>query len=275
MNTKVAKVVSCNLHRERHVSEDTALYKYLSIEGFLFLLEYRQLIFSKITQWPDAYEGGRFEFFMRIKKDQPFSDKTKNDFYGSCWSLQSEHRSLYKSTSDYENAVSELRKDGSASMWEAYCPRGGVRIKTTITKIIAALEQYLTNCEVFRGKVFYEPATSWSKTMKTKDLVSLFLMKRIPFRHESEYRFILVPNHAQPTVTNIAVPIGNWFDFIDEILVSPCTDQNKWISRTIYNMAIRAAIKSGNTCINWKNGGQYCHISQLYGNVTEIVGDDE
>lgn len=275
LNCKVTKVVSCNLHRERHVSEDTALYKYLSIEGFLFLLEYRQLMFSRVTQWPDAYEGNRFEFFKTIKKDNPLSDKTKSDFYGSCWSLQTEPRSLYKHVSDYENAVHELRKDGSASMWEAYCPRGGVRIRTTIAKINSALELNLTNCKVFRGKVFYEPATSWSKTMKTKDLISLLLMKRIPFRHESEYRFIVVPDHSPTTFTNLPIPIGNWFDFVDEILVSPCTVKNKWISRTIYNMAIRASINAGNTCINTKDSVQYCRISQLYGNVTETVGNHE
>jgi len=267
---RLAQIKSCLLEGEEDLPDETPLFKYLSIESFLYLVEFRRLNLSRITNWPDAYEGTRFEFFRKIKTQDEFSNNTKDDFYGSCWSLQTEEPCLYESQEVHKLAIDELYRNGSAAMWEAYCKNGGVRIKTTLKKLNALFLNGLANCSIYRGKVFYEPATSWNKTIKTSGLISLLFMKRISFRHEAEYRYILVSD--EPRQESI-IDVSTWklSDFLDEILVSPATSSQKWISRTLYHLGVDISLEN-RICINSKNGNQFCRISQLYGLVSEIVG---
>ncbi|MGE5444933.1 MAG: DUF2971 domain-containing protein [Ignavibacteriales bacterium] len=220
----------------------------------------------------DAFEGYGYEFFKKATKDHQLANK--DDFYGSCWSLQSEEKSLYEDVKEYELAIEELESEGSASMWESYCRNGGVRIKTTVGKINNLLSDYLEGFNIYRGRVFYEPASSWKKTKESyrnRDVVLTFFLKRISFRYESEYRYIIVPNkHIKENI--VSVLINNiLYDFIDEILVSPATTSNKWISRTLYNIGIRIPPPSSGLN-SAKNGKQFCRISQLYGPISQVLG---
>lgn len=249
---------------------DTPIYKYLSLESFLHFMQFKQIMCSKISKWPDAYEGGRFDFFKKIKKDDSFSTKTKGDFLGCSWTLQNENSSIYENKLEHEKAEEELENEGSAAMWESYCPNGGVRIKTTIGKVINVLLSKDDQYNFFRGCVYYEPSHYWDKTLKAKELISLLFMKRVSFRHESEYRFILsAKNHSCEDF--IYFYIDNVYDFIDEFLISPATKSREWISKALYQCAV------GITCIptihgtNHKNGKQYCRISSLYGYVSEEI----
>ena len=265
---------SCLLQGDNDLHGETPLYKYLSVEAFLYLIEFKRLIFSRITTWPDAYEGVRFESFNKFKKNPEYSKNKKDDFSGSCWSLQSEDKRLYDDNDDmkeknYQAAIDELKRNGSAAMWESYCKYGGVRIKTTLDKLNKLFSTKLQNCRLFREKVYYEAASSWSKTIKAPNIISALFMKRIPFRYESEYRYILVLNESKKI---ISVEIDDLFDLIDEILFAPATPPNKWISRTLYNIGVGISINPDRGEINIKNGEQFCRISQLYGSISEIVG---
>ena len=73
---------SCLLQGDNDLHGETPLYKYLSVEAFLYLIEFKRLIFSRITTWPDAYEGVRFEFFNKFKKNPEYSKNKRDDFYG-------------------------------------------------------------------------------------------------------------------------------------------------------------------------------------------------
>ena len=269
---------SCLLQGDNDLHGETPLYKYLSVEAFLYLIEFKRLIFSRITTWPDAYEGVRFESFNKFKKNPEYSKNKKDDFYGSCWSLQSEDKRLYDDNDDmkeknYQAAIDELKRNGSAAMWESYCKYGGVRIKTTLDKLNKLFSTKLQDFRLIRGKAYYEAASSWSKTIKTPNITSALFMKRIPFRYESEYRYILVLNESKKDKI-ISVEIDDIFDLIDEILVAPATPPNKWISRTLYNIGVGISINPDREgiSINSKNGNQFCKISQLYGSISEIVG---
>lgn len=267
---KLTQIKSCLLEGDDDIHEETPLFKYISIESFLYLVEFKRINFSRITNWPDAYEGSRFEFFRKINIQDGFSNNTKKDFYGSCWSLQTEEPCLYENQEAYKLAMDELYRDGSAAMWEVYCKNGGVRIKTTLKKLNELFLNGLAKCNVYRGKVFYEPTTSWNKTIKTADLISLLFMKRISFRHEAEYRYILVSDkHRQESIIDVSTE--KLSDFLDEILVIPATSSKKWISRTLYHLGVDISLENG-ICINSKNGNQFCRISQLYGPVSQIVG---
>ncbi len=256
----------CIFSGENDLPPETPIYKYLSIEAFLDLIVSRRLIFSRITSWPDAFEGFRFNFFRRLINDENFSNYDKNDFYGNCWSLQTDDRRLYDDIRDHQAAEEELKSNGSAAMWESYCKHGGVRIKTTVGKLDELFTAYISDCRLLRGKVFYESAERYESL--THQLIYTIFVKRIPFRHETEYRYILIKNVAgQERI--IAIKVNNLSELIDEILVAPASTNKKWIARTIYKISVSILPNGGNV----KNGKQFCRISNLYGNISEEISD--
>lgn len=263
MNDQI-RVHPCLRKGEKDLPQDTPLYKYLPIEAFLYLMHFNILTFSRFASWPDAYEGARYELFKQFKNDPQFSGLTKNDFFGSCWTLHTEDSCLYKNKKEHKLAVEDLHRNGSASMWETYCRNGGVRIKTSLGKIDDLLNNSLNSYKVFRGSVYYESVIDFQKTTKTSDLVSTLFMKRLAFRHEAEYRYILVPN-SSANKTLITIPFGVFFEFFDEVLISPGTNSTKWISRTLYNIVSEIAIAR-------RYQKQFCKISQLYGPISETIG---
>lgn len=264
------KVSLCE--NETDLPDDTPLYKYLSTDSFLHFVEFNRLLFTRIISWPDSYEGSRYTLLSKVHEQTEFPGRSKDDFYAMCWSLQIDDPRLFKDATDYEKAVQELQRNGSAAMWESYCKNGGVRIKTTLGKLDKLFKSRVADCQLFRGRVYYEPADSWSTTLKAPSPISPLLHKRISFRHENEYRYILVPDNAirQPI---IPVEVENIFDLCDEILVCPATSRNKWVSRTLYHVGIDLTINKENSfCINSKNNRQFCRISQLYAIISETVG---
>ena len=263
----------CLFEGETDLPLDTPLYRYMSIESFLYFLQFQRIRLSRITEWPDSYEGTRFDFLKRLKDDE-FSNISKDSFHASCWTLQTEERSIYGGREDHFNdAQEELARNGSAAMWDSYCQAGGVRIKTTLGKLDSLLSKRLPTWRVFRGKVYYEASKTWDKTLNAPSLVATLLHKRVSFRSEAEYRFIVVPENDADSSAKDGLLIEDLYDFFDEILISPATSRNKWISRTLYNIAVNSvSVRPPHFTVNSKGGQQYCRISQLYNTVSEIVG---
>ena len=270
--TEEQKMQTCILKGDVDIPLETPLYRYLSTEAFLYLLAFRRMMYSKVSEWPDSFEGTRFDFLKKAREDAEFSGILKNYFYISCWTLQTEESCLYKDNPTFIAAQEELAKNGSAAMWESYCKNGGVRIKTTLGKVESLFLSKLTNCKIFRGKVYYEPADNWAITLQTQSLVSTLMHKRVSFRSESEYRFVFLPESKEGNPRE-SVHVDDLFEFLDEILISPATSSNVWLSRTLYNIAANLSIQLPHrTCINNKNGEQFCRISQLYKPVSEEIG---
>lgn len=262
----------CILVGDVDLPSETPLYRYFSTEAFLYFLAFGRVMFSKISEWPDSFEGTRFEFLKKARDDKEFTNTAKNDFFISCWSLQTEERCLYKDEAVFISAQNELAINGSAAMWESYCKNGGVRIKTTLGKVESLFLSNLPEWKIYRGKVYYEPADNWSMTLQTPSLVSTLMHKRVSFRSESEYRFVLLPE-AEVKESRESVKVDDLFEFLDEILISPATTSNVWLSRTLYHIAVGITIKPPErTCINNKNGNQFCRISQLYKVVSQTIG---
>ena len=260
----------CLFLNESDLPKTTSIYRYLSLESFLFLLVNRNLTFSKAKNWPDAYEGVRFKYMKRAKNIYP--EKEFKNFYGCCWSLQNENPCLYDDESEYKKAIKELERHGSASMWETYCKNGGVRVKTTIKKLDNLLKKTFSDFEIYRGKVQYEPQKSWRTVVQSNDWINLLFVKRVGFRYESEYRYLLYTNKRTQDKF-VFLPIGDLYDFFDEILICPAIEKNEWISKTLYNLCVGLTIdpRRGRTTINNKNGKQFCRISQLYSTISEII----
>jgi hypothetical protein len=260
------------LKGEEDLPDETPLYNYMKIEEFLHLIEFKRLIFSKITSWPDSFEGFLFEFFKKFENDPLLKDNKKDDFYGSCWSLQTEDICLFRNDREYQAALQEIRETGSASMWETYCKNGGVRIKTTLSKLNKLFFKKLSDPKLIkRGEVHYEPKVILN--IEPQNLISTFFTKKVSFRHESEYRYILIPNKLENGKL-IYVEIDDLFDLIDEIMVAPAIKANKWISRTLYNICVDTFI-SPEGWTNNKNGKEFCKISQLYGLISNNIGHSD
>jgi len=241
------------------------------MESFLYFLLHKEIMFSKLSSWPDAFEGARFEFFKQIENEDEYSNKTKDHFFGSSWTLQTENSCCYCDSDEHETAEKELREVGSASMWEVYCRNGGARIKTTIGKVETILKQKANNYDCHKGEVHYEPSDYWNRTLTTSNLISKLFIKRVSFRHESEYRFILVANKNTET-NQIFFDVASLYDFVDEFLISPAISNNVWISKMLYHYAISESKSKDSVGTNYKNGKNYCKISQLYEkNISEEI----
>lgn len=253
------------------ISLDTEIYKYMSLQSFLYLFQCHKIVFNKISNWPDAYEGGRFDLYKRIYGDINIQDIKIDNLFGCCWTFEEVDSRLFYNSHEFEKANNELKKLGSAAMWESYCKNGGIRIKTTIRKLLDVIdnnEKYQFKC--YKGKIKYEAASSISiNPQKTYGAISAFFIKRMPFIYESEYRFLL-ENTSEQNHDTLEFDIENFFDFIDEFLISPSVIPNKWLSRSIYSLVVNKTSRPG-FGINKKNDKQFCRISGLYGHISEEV----
>lgn len=250
---------------------ETPLYRYLSGSTYRLLLENQELWLRKITSWHDSHEGMRFDAMKCKEPSHPYAGKMLDDFYATCWSLQTEDKLLFVTERDsqksfdeeaYQRSVVELATHGSDAMWRAYCPRGGVRIKTTIGKLVELLSSAsLPTTRLHAGQVYYDPFESnWGGTLGSKHFASAFLQKRVCFRSEAEFRFLFCASEDVAD-TSVKIPIQNLYHFIDEVLVSPAKLSDEAEIHELVNISRRIA--PGNV----KDGKQFCRISQLNGNV--------
>lgn len=220
---------------------------------------FRKLRFSCLKSWSDAFEGGMYEHLRKNSIYSQYFEKELANFAGSCWTLHQEDPRLFESMHELDAATKELLKDGSAAMWEAYCRTGGVRIKTTIRKVLESVLEADPKHDCIRGKVFYEPA-AWISRNPGVEPYSFLFKKRISFRFESEYRIIVASNQPE----GLVIPIFDFDNFIDEYLISPAIKQNAWISKSLYmHIVDRTATR--------EQIGMKCRISSLYSLISEEI----
>jgi hypothetical protein len=248
---------------ENTVDDKTPLYRYYDLLSFLYLIGSKKLRFSKIKDWPDKFEGASYVYSEKIFN----SDKqVKIDHvFGSCWTQEIDIKECYDSVEDYEKANAEIQEHGSGALWEQYCSSSGVRVKTTLGKILAKIDKFKdgkTGLELIHNKVQYSPGININR-----DTTDNLFHKRVPFRHECEYRFILIDYNKLED--NVEVSIGDPLDFFDEYLICPTTKNNKWIVNTIYQTLVPTF---KDMKVNSKNGNLFCRKSQLYENSSNELG---
>jgi len=137
-------------------------------------------------------------------------------------------------------------------MWQIYCREGGVRAQTTIGKFKEIIGSD-HNIELFKhGAVTYLTKSLFHQEARISNIDNTLFVKRIPFRHEMEYRFIVKPIvDTQSHVTKIKP-----FELFDSFLISPGMKNTEIeISKCIYNKLTRLT-----SSVN---------ISQLYGSISQ------
>ena len=160
------------------------IYKYMSFEQFISMVEMKKLHLTRIDCWEDVYEG---YFIKELFKERllllEFSPK-QLDLLKTCLL-----RCLY--------AQSWCSQDGeSDAMWRIYSSNNnGVRIKfsqETIQKNIQGIDRREIKVEPL-FKIDYEDKIPVAKKIKSTDLLDNITYplkyKRTAFKHEAEYRF--------------------------------------------------------------------------------------
>lgn len=206
-----------DLSREK-LPDDTAIYKYIDADTFFdYYLNTDQptLLFRNIHEWYDSHEGLINDMLKAFDNKRGIAQETRDlqSYLGSCWALCADDERLYGSDEELELANNELVEFGSDAMWQTYCPIGGVRIQTTIGKLRNKLEGF----EYVHGLVKYASHKRAAGTTCSGIRDGALFTKRIPFRHENEYRFIItLPEQTQSLSLRFEL-----MELVDEFLISP------------------------------------------------------
>lgn len=208
-----------NVEEEEHINFcNTSIYQILPLKYLIKVLLNKKLRFNNILKsWEDPYEL----FFLKQNISlegksiaSTLSEQCKN-LYGQCWSLN----------------------EDSDAMWRIYSrDKEGVRIKTSIIKMIKALDQArgMLFVGAYFGKVEYKDKNSILKWMEQKlkegsgelfkALTDSLFIKRFEFVHENEVRFIInnVKSESYDNIYDDHIDLKvDPFDFIEEIALDP------------------------------------------------------
>lgn len=211
------KNVSSNLLNKK-------IYRYVSFETLLSLIENRSNRLSKVTSWKtfDPYENVLFEVPIKSNNDIIHLSELSRHYYAQCWSLEKE----------------------SDVMWQLYRSRyinkgGAVKIESTIGDL-------LNSCSSedfkFIGKVDYLKISGLKKYSKKlresfedvlmsdggtgKAIARQLLIKRFAYRFEREIR-LLVPKFKFKNENNFPENFDYKVDpktFIKKVVFDPLMD---------------------------------------------------
>lgn len=203
--------------------DSQVIWKYLSLEGFIWILQNKALWFSNVNRFEDPFEG-TFVDQVRTGLNSvvatiPFTigrrsnpEDEKNSLLVHCWHMSEEE---------------------SYAMWKIYSDvEIGIALKTTFGKLTSSLQN--EGREVFAGKVNYERRSQ--AAIRTNSFQS-FLRKDPVFSFENELRF-LVTNENDPIngySSGKAFPFAPTKGLI-EILISPYS--KPWQRELIRNLLI-------------------------------------
>jgi hypothetical protein len=244
------------------LSEDTFVYKYMSLDSFLFVLTSSDLLFQRVRNWPDRYEGFWFEFC--IKNGILKSDSIVDNYYGSCWCLQKEDERFFDKLEDYYASQHGILQNGSSCMWGSYCINGGVRIRSSIGKICNLLKK--KNLSFIHGEIKYENIESVSSPIS--GIEDLLFRKSSSFREEKEYRFYIKKEHEESV---LKIKTNGIKEIIDEILICPNINSDAWKSRSIFRLVVDYLIDS--TKKYDRELLDNIRISGLYSSISEEVNE--
>lgn len=187
------------------------IYQILPLKYLIKILTKDTIRFMNIFKhWQDPYELFLLKQNIYVE-GRSYKERLNHQcmrYYGQCWSLT---------------------KDSDA-MWRIYSNhKDGVRIKTTVGKLISELEQTrgMTAVIPYFGKVKYYSKNEieiWMQTNLNEGSGQLFdalknslFIKRLEFSHENEMRFVLYFDETTDSVINSGKYLCDniYDDFID------------------------------------------------------------
>lgn len=212
---------------------DTPIYRIFSFKRLEEVFKEKKLTLVKPELWDDPFENFILHSIAIRPDGSKFEIEFRDDYYGQCWSLQKE----------------------SDAMWRIYSPeKDGVKVKTTIRKLIQSLldaentsnNNYYSPLKKvsFIGKVKYEKAFHLVQMLKDKERMSnkiydetgwgqasTFFFKREAFRHEKEVRIIF--NSQYDHKLKLHKININPLDLFDNIVFDPRMTREKYIENKL------------------------------------------
>ena len=252
------------------IKDNKKIYKYLSLDKFLYLLEKKTLSLVQATKhWEDPYEGiavdskiqGYIDYVKNVdnvKLNNEVLEKDIDIINGLPQNIKdSAERSivLQRHQKKLVHGTSWTLNPESDAMWRIYSPdKHGIQIQTTVGKLKCTLKQVKSPkswIETYYtvGKVSYD--------LPTKTHINLeedFLFKGKAFEHEQEVRGLVQPIH--PHVSYSQIPKDVDFinakivdNFIEKVIVDPMAED--WFVNAVTSYCKKEDIL-------------YCEKSKLY-----------
>jgi hypothetical protein len=194
---------------------EDSLWRYVDLWKLVYLLDRKLLWFSRLDTLDDPYEG---------LPTRPLID----DMWKAIEGLPAEDRSRMVKVAEHNTQVFQMGREvllvscwhvnpgESAAMWRLYAPSGeGIAIRTTFENFRRSLISETTT--VHGGMVEYVDFESHRP--ETFNILQWASLKRVAFRHESEFR-AFVMSSTWPTQLGIGVSVD--LDYLlSEVYVLP------------------------------------------------------
>lgn len=204
------------------VSEDRTIYRYLSIDRFLSIIENEENTLVHISKWEDPNEA------YLIKARIAECDITGHDEDMRKW--YDRYRTFYGQSWMFNGAESDV-------LWRAHGMRGEtVRIATTVRGLCSTLERLIGigggYLNAFVGAISYDTEMRCEIPDDDMDLVKTLFMKRKEFSDETEFRAVVKLEDKdrradkERSVINTSGGLLKYkiavLDLIQSVLVDPC-----------------------------------------------------
>ncbi len=159
---------------------DKPVYRIMSMQRVLEVLNKKQLSLVKPKKWDDPFENALLASPFEFESGERVNFSARDSVYGQCWTLHRE----------------------TDAMWRIYsAQKDGVRVTSTPRKLLEALnktEPEYSGVRCFIGQVTYMKKTALLDKLGKIHIVNTngsgfaesLLYKRNEFRHEKEVRLI-------------------------------------------------------------------------------------
>ena len=209
----------CKLRLGENINQDSFVYRYFSIESFIYLLESNNLTFTHVTEWDDPWEN-ILSNSITEKNDGTFEKaiyKASDYIYGQCWT----------------------RKEESDAMWRIYSPqKTGVKIRVPLKKFeLIEGSEFL---DIENVIYFSNMDDLVKKTNADKSRFSTAKIKRDAFSHEEEIRIFTHPDYLGRSIKNFEKRVNlsiNIESFIDSVVIDPRAEE--WVQDMIKKYCAR------------------------------------
>ena len=160
---------------------ESAIWKYMPLSQFLYLLQKRSLWFTRMDLFNDPFEGKKAEVIIDLMaKESKYinTEKEKTYFKNTMKARQKVDR-----MSTFINCWS-LNDHESMAMWSVYCKdEFSVALKTSYANLVDALPNY-----VYIGQVLYQ---DYTEIEKVNNAFYYLNRKLNAFNYENEIRALI------------------------------------------------------------------------------------
>lgn len=180
------------------------IYRIMPVHRLLGSFEQNSMALVEPEKWDDPFENLLLKGFIQHSSPDAIASKLfRNSIYGQCWTFHRE----------------------TDAMWRIYSPdKQGVKVKTTIEKLVSALISEGKESSCFIGKVGYLNQKELVSKLTGisgrygRDAAESLLYKRNEFKHEREVRLIYTMASSDGYVHKFNIDPNQLFD---EVVFDP------------------------------------------------------